>query len=44
MLTFAFNVLDFIFNTKFGLYFICCAVPFQCISLVWCATHFKRGD
>jgi len=44
MLTYAFNIIDFVLNTKFGMYFILCAVPFQSMALVWCATHFRRRD
>ena len=41
MLTFAFNILDFLFNTKFGVYFILIAVPFQTFALVWSAMCFR---
>lgn len=45
MLTFMYNIIDFVLNTKFSMCFILCASPFWAMSLVWCATHFRgRGD
>lgn len=41
MLTYMYNIIDF-FNTKFFMYFVLCAVPFQTICFIWSATKIKR--